>query len=264
MFDEVFARLPAEPPRRVETLPGLTLRGIVPKWAIVLPLFFLAFFVLLPLSVLNTDPAMRMATGATDTVQGHVVSVGSASACRGGSSRRVVYAFSSKSGKEYRAATLVCEESPYFSVKEGDAIEVRYLKSDPAVNQLLHEARNEPPPFLFFLFMPVFFLGIFGALFWPPVGQMLKARRLFKTGRIAAGKVIFIKRRSNFIWPGMPGASASLIYIETQSSSGGAREVVAPCHNEWLTNQLTPGATVHVAYSADNETQVALLDAYVR
>jgi hypothetical protein len=90
MFDEVFARLPVEPPRRAETLPGLMLRGFIPKWAVVLPLFFLAFFMLLPLSVLNTDPAMRMATGATDTVQGHVVSVASASACRGGPSRRVV------------------------------------------------------------------------------------------------------------------------------------------------------------------------------
>jgi Protein of unknown function (DUF3592) len=263
MFDEVFARLPTEPPRRADDLPGLKLRGAVPKWAIVLPLLFVFFFLLFPLSVMNSDPAMRMSLGATDTVRGHVISVSSASACRGDASHRVVYAFADKSGREYRAATLVCEESPYFAVKEGDAIEVRYLKSDPSVNQLPQQTRNEPP-FLLFLLMPVFFLVFFGAMFWPPVSEMLKARRLFKSGRIANGKVIFIKRRSNFLWPGMPGASASLVYVELTASSGVVREVVASCHNDWLMNQLAPGATVHVAYASDGETRVALLGAYVR
>jgi hypothetical protein len=264
MFEDMFARLPAEPPRRVEDLPGLRLAGVVPKWAIVLPLFFVFFFMLFPLALLNNDPAMRMSIGATETAQGHVVSVGTATACRGGASRRVVYAYSDKSGREHRAAALVCEESPYFSVKEGDAIEVRYLKSDPAVNALPREVRNEPPPFLFFLFMPVFFLGIFGAMFWPPIREVLRARRLFKLGRIATGRVIFVKRRANFLWPGMPGASASLVYVEIAASSGVTREVAASCQNDWLMNQLAPGATVHVAYLSDKAKDVALLDAYVR
>jgi hypothetical protein len=118
---------------------------------------------------------------------------------RGGASRRVVYAFSAKSDREYRAAALLCEELPYYSVKEGDAIEVRYLKSDPTVNMLPSEVRNEPPPFVFFLFMPIFFLAIFGAMFWPPIGEVLKARRWFKNGRIASGRVIFIKKRASFL-----------------------------------------------------------------
>lgn len=118
MFDEVFARLHAEPPRRVDSLPGLRLKGAIPRWAIVLPLFFVVFFLFIPFSLMNTDPAMRMAMGATETVQGRVVSVSSASACRGAASRRVVYAFSSKAGREYRRAELLCEESPYYSVKE--------------------------------------------------------------------------------------------------------------------------------------------------
>ncbi len=264
MFDEVFAKVPAEAPRRVESLPGLRLKGVIPKWVMVLPLFFVVFFLSIPLSLMNSDPAMRMSMGATDTVQGHVVSVNSASSCRGSASHRVVYAFSSKSGGEHRAATLVCEESPYYSVKQGDAIDVRYLKSDPTVNVLPSEVRNEPPPFVFFLFMPVFFLGVFGALFWPPIGEVLKARRLFKSGRIATGTVIFVKKRANFLWPGMPGSTTSLVYVEMQSSGGVMSEVAAACHNEWLMNQLAPGATVHVAYSGDKTKDVALLDAYVR
>lgn len=141
---------------------------------------------------------------------------------------------------------------------------MRYLTSDPTVNVLPSETRNEPPPFVFFFFMPIFFLGIFGVMFWPPIGEVLRARRLFKSGRVANGRVIFVKRRPNFLWPGMPGASASLVYVEMQASSGVPREVVASCHNDWLTNQLAPGAMVHIAYADDKASQVALLDAFVR
>lgn len=264
MFEEHFRQMPVEPPRRMESLPGLRLRGIIPKWAIVFPLFFLMFFLTIPLSIMNSDPAMRLAMGASETVEGRVVSVGSASACRGGASRRVVYAFSAKSGKEYRGAQLACEESPYFSFKEGDPIEVHYLRSDPAIHDLPNEARNEPPPFVFFLFMPIFFLAFFGALFWPPIGAALKARRAFKSGRIATGRVIFVKRRGNAGWPGMQGNVASSVYIEMQSPAGTTREVMASCHNDWLVNQLTPGASVHVAYTGDGGSEVALLDAFIR
>jgi hypothetical protein len=187
VFEEEFGRLQVEPPRRVESLQGLRLRGIVPKWALVFPLFFLMFFLTIPLSIMNSDPAMRLSMGANETVQGRVLSVSSAFACRGGASRRVVYTFSAKSGKEYRGAQLVCEESLYFSFKDGDPIEVRYLRSDPAIHDLPNEARNEPPPFVFFLFMPIFFLAIFARLFWSTVRAVLKARRLLKSGQIAVG-----------------------------------------------------------------------------
>jgi len=264
MFDEDFARLPAEPPRPLESLPGLRLKGVIPKWAILLPLFFLSFILIIPLSIMNSDPAMRMATGATNTVQGRVVSVSSASACRGAASHRVVYAFSSKAGREYRGAALLCEESSYYPLKEGDAIEVKYLRSDPTLSRLPSEGGNQPPPFALFLFMPVFFLAIFGAMFWPPIGEVFKARRLFKSGRIAPGKVIFVKKRANFLWPGMPGSSASFIFVAIQSSSGMTREVVASCHNDWLVNRLMPGTTVHVAYADDKASEATLLDAFLR
>lgn len=189
-------------------LPGLSLRGAIPKAAIILPLFFLSFFLAIPLSLMNTDPAMRLATGPTDTAQGHVVSTTGASACRGPASHRVTYAFSSKSGGEYRGAATLCEESAYYSVNVGDPIEVHYLRSDPAVNALPGNDRNPAPPFALFLLMPFFFLAIFGALYWPPIGEVLRARRLYKNGRLVTGEVVFIKKRSTQIWPGMPGSSA--------------------------------------------------------
>ena len=59
MFEDEFARLPLEPPRRVESLPGLRLGGAIPKWALILPLVFVGFFVFMPLSIMRADPAMR-------------------------------------------------------------------------------------------------------------------------------------------------------------------------------------------------------------
>jgi hypothetical protein len=263
MFEEQFVGIPAEPPRRVESLPGLRLARI-PKGVLLLPLFFVSFFLIIPLSIMNTDPAMRLATGPTDTVQGQVVSVSSASACRGAASHRVVYTFASKAGRQYRGSALLCEESPYYSVKEGDAVEVRYLRSDPTLSALPGTGGNQEPPLFIFLIFPLFFLAFFGAMFWPPIGEVLRARRLFKKGRLATGKVVFIRRRSNFLWPGMPGSSSSLIFIGIRTSSGVEREVVASCYNDWLMNQLAPGATVRVAYTDDKADKVALLDAFVR
>jgi len=264
MFDEEFAKLPVEPPRRVESLPGLRLSGIIPKWALILPLFFLGFFVFIPLSIMNADPAMRLAMGPGESAQARVLSNTNASACRGGASHRLVYSFSAASGREYRGATSVCEESPYYSAIPGDAVEVRYLKSDPAVNGLRRDGRNEAPPLVFFLFMPLFFLAIFGSMFWPSIQEVLRARRLFRTGRLATGKVVFVKRRATPFWPGMSTLGAAEVYVELQSSGQGKREVLALCRNDWLVNQLTPGAAVHVAYSDDQSANVALLEAYLR
>jgi hypothetical protein len=263
MFEEQFRGVPIEPPRRVESLPGLSLARI-PKGILVLPLFFLSFFIFIPFTLMNPDPAMRLATGTTDMVQGHVVSVNNASACRGEASHRLVYAFASQAGKEYRGSALLCEESPYFSAQVGDAIAVRYLRSDPTLSTLPTMGGNQEPPFVLFLFMPLFFFILFAAFFWPPIGEVLRARRLFKNGRLATGKVIFIRRRSNMLWPGMQGNSASLVFIAIPSPSGAEREVVASCSNDWLVTQLVPGATVRVAYADDKSDKVALLDAFVR
>jgi hypothetical protein len=264
MFEEEFAKLPVAAPRPVQSLPGLSLRGAIPKAALFLPLIFLAFFAFIPLSIMHADPAMRLALGPTDTAQGHVVSNVSASACAGTASHRVTYAFLSKSGNEYRGAATLCGQSPYYSAQEGDAIEVKYLSSDPTLNALPGDARNQPPPFAVFFFMPVFFLVVFASLFWPSLRDTLQARRLFKNGRLATGKVVFVKKRASPYRSGMYGSSSAQVFIEFQSPGQEKREAVAACHNEWLINQLTPGMTVHIAYSGEKPADIALLDAYLR
>jgi len=264
MFEDEIAKLAVEPPRRLESLPGLRLRGSIPKAAIILPLFFIAFFVMMPLSIMHADPAMRLAMGPTQSVQGRVISNTTATACRGEASHRVTYSFSAPSGREYRGSTTLCEESPYYSVSPGEAIEVRYLKNEPTLSALASERQQEPPPLALFFFMPFFFLALFGAMFWPSIRELLRARRLFKNGRLAVGKVIFVKKRATGFWPGMPFNSASEVYITFSAAGEPKREGVAACQNDWLVNQLTPGTDVHVAYSDDKSAKVALLEAYVR
>lgn len=262
MFEEEFARLSVEPPRGVESLPGLRLRGAIPTSAIILPLIFVSFFLTIPLSIMNADPAMRLAMGTTESTQGHVISITSGSACRAAASHHVTYSFSSESDHEYRGGANLCEESPYYSVNPGDEIPVRFLKSDPAVNALPDDGRNQSPPIALFFFMPFFFLAIFAPLFWPTIREVLRARRLFKNGRLATGKVIFIKKRTTSLWPGMPGNSACDVYIEFLTPTG-KHEAVAWCQNDWLINQLVPGASVHVAY-LDKSDKVALLEGFLR
>jgi hypothetical protein len=264
MFEEEFAKLAVEPPRGLESLPGLRLRGSIPKIAILLPLLFVGAFTMMPLSLMHTDPAMRLAIGPTESAQGRVISNTNASACQGEASHHVTYSFSTPSGREYRGGITLCEQSPDYSVNPGQAIEVRYLKSEPTLNAPASERQQEPPPLAFFLFVPFFFLAIFGAMFWPSIRELLRARRLFRSGRLAKGKVVFVKKRAMGFWPGMPFNSASEVYIAFGAPGGPKREGVASCQNDWLVNQLAPGTDVHVAYSNDQTAKVALLEAYLR
>jgi len=264
MFEDEFTKLEVEPPRRLESLPGLRLQGSVPKMAILFPLLFVGIFATMPLSLMHADPAMRLAMGPTESAQGRVISNTNASACRGEASHHITYAFSTPSGREYRGGANLCEQSPYYSINPGEAIEVRYLKSEPTLNVLASERQQQPPPLVLFIFMPVFFLAIFGAMFWPPIRELLRARRLFRNGRLAIGKVVFVKKRATGFWPGMPFNSASEVYIAFSAAGEPKREGVASCQNDWLVNQLAPGTDVHVAFSDDQSAKVALLEAYIR
>jgi hypothetical protein len=263
MFEDEFAKWPVEAPRRVESLPGLRLSASISKAAIIFPLFFISFFVMIPLSIMHGDPAMRLATGPTEAAQGRVLSTTRDSACRGEASHHVTYAFSIPSGREYRGGATLCEQSPYYSVKTGEPIEVQYLKSEPTLNALPGEGQ-QAPPLVLFLLMPFFFLAIVASLYWPPVREVLRARRLFRSGRLAVAQVVFVKKRAASFWPGMPFTSASEVYVRFRTLVDANREGVAFCRNDWLLNQLVPGTTVHVAYSDDEPAKIALLDAYLR
>jgi hypothetical protein len=260
MFETQLNQIPQNPPR-AELLPGLRMASVLPKSALLLPFFFLAFFAVIPLSVLHSDPAMRLALGPTKTSQGAVVSATN-TACRGAAARRLVYAFSAEQGGEFRGSATLCEGALYYTATVGDSVQVQYLAADPAVNTL-RGMPNNAPPLAMFLVMPLFLLAFIFSLFLPQVRELLKARTLFRRGRLASGEVLFVKKRASSYRMGWPGNASYEVFIEYESANG-RREAAAWCANEWLVNQLAPGAKVHIACSEDEPGKVALLEAFLR
>jgi len=262
MFDEVSA-IPANPPR-TGVLPGMRLRSAVPRSTLILLLAFVLFFAVFPLSIMSTDPKAKLGIFPSSTTQGRVLSVTDVSGCRGSAARRVVYAFSAESGNEFRGAAVVCEESAYYSTQVGEKIEIRYLKRDPAVNAVAGtEGENEPPFFLFMIF-PLFFLLVLSPLYLPQLREVMRARQLYKKGVVVEGKVVFVKRRSTTTWPGWPGSTTADVYVAYQTPNGGRAETVVGCSNDWLLNQFSPGATVHILLAPDASKRGALIEAFIR
>ena len=262
MFEKQLAQFPQTPPRALQALPGLRIAAVVPKAAMFVPLMFVLFFVSVPLSILHSDPAMRLSWGPSRNVSGVVVSVTDASSCRGLGARRLVYSFAS-AGREFRGVAVQCEGALHYSAAAGDEVPIRYLASDPSINALQGLPENAPPVALF-LVMPLFFLLLLSLLFVPQLRELRLARRLVKHGRLATAEVVFVRKRSTTSWPGWPGTGAYDVYVEFASPAGGCREAVAWCANDWLVNHLAPGAAVHVAYSDEEPANVALLEAFLR
>jgi hypothetical protein len=242
----------------------MRLRSAVPRSTLILLLAFVLLFAVFPLSIMSTDPKAKPGIGPSGTAEGRVLSVTDVSACRGSAARRIVYAFSAQSSSEFRGVGVVCEESAYYSTRVGEKIEIRFLKRDPAVNAIAGtEAVNEPPLFLFMIF-PLFFLVILSPLYLPQLREVVRARRLYKKGALVEGKVVFVKRRSATTWPGWPGSTTADVYVAHQTPSGGRVETVVGCSNDWLLNQLSPGATVHILLAPDKSARGVLVEAFIR
>jgi len=263
MFDEELATIPSNPPR-TGVLPGMRLGAAVPRSTLLLLLVFAAFFAFFPLAIMSSDPKMRLSLGPSQTTEGRVLALSQVSACRGASARRVVYTFASQSGSEFRGASIACEGSLYYSAQVGDKIEIRYLTRDPAVNAIVGtDSGNEPPMALLVIF-PLFFGLALSPLYLPQLREVLRARRLYRSGVLASGRVVFVKRRNFGTWPGWPGNTSADVYVAYQSSSGARAEAIVSCTNDWLLNQLSPGATVHVLLPADRSGRGALLETFIR
>jgi hypothetical protein len=264
MFDEQFALIPAAPPRSVDLLPGLRLAAVVSRRTLLLPIVFVTLFSLFPMLVAQSDPTMRLAMGPSRSVPARVLAVAEVSSGQRAGSHRITYVFSTQDGRQFRGAGVVRQDSAYYSIQPGDTIEVKYLSHDPSVNIINSVDSNNGPPVFLFFFFPVFALLVFTALFLPQLREMTRARRLFRTGHIAIGKVVFVKKTAGFTWPGWPGNAGAEVYVTYHSGTGEQTESRAWCANDWLLQQLVPGISVHIAYRGDTTARVALLEAFLR
>lgn len=261
MFEDQIAQFPPNPPRAAGLLPGLRLASAVSRSSLMIPLFFVVIFSLMPFSFFFSDPHARLSLGHTETITGRVVAI-APSGCRG-EGHKITYAFAPPNGTEYRATSSACRGSPYFDVASGDHVPVTYLTSDPSINTIAGESDVNAPPFFIFLFFPLFGLLIF-LPFVPQIREVFRARRRFQKGVIAKGTVVFVKRKTSFSFPGWPGANAAEVFITYTAASGTAVEAKAFCNNDWLLNHLPPGTMVNIAYMANRPDAITLLDAYIR
>lgn len=263
MFDKELAAISDRPPRK-GLLPGMRFRNAIPKSALILPLAFVVLFAAFPLLIISTDPRARLEVGPSRMAEGRVLVTKDVSGCRTSSARRLVYAFSPELGNEFRGTGVVCVESPYYSAQSGEKIEIRYLKRDPTVNSIAGtDSGNEPPLFIFVIF-PLFFLLILSPLYLPHLREVTYARRLYRTGVLTQGQIVFVKKRSAANWPGWPGSTTADVYVAHHLPDGARAETVVWCANDWLINQLPPGATVHILLPPDRSKRGALLEAFLR
>jgi hypothetical protein len=261
MFEQQLARLSSMPPRTLESLPGLAIFSVVPKSMVFLPLLFLLVFLVVPLSIIRSDPQSRLQWGRTDDAQGTIVSATDTS-CRGTAARRLVYAFTAAGRGEFRGTALVCPGTLYYAAQSGDAIQLRYLADDPAVNALRGTPDNSPPLALF-LAMPPIVLALLTGVYAPQVRETLRARRLIARGQLTDGSILFIKRRNNLSRPSWQSGGLYDVHVE-YAADGSRREAVGWCGNEWLVNQWTAGSKVHIAYLEQIPGKIAVLEAFIK
>lgn len=259
MFEEHIRRIPVEPPRSVDVLPGLRILSAVSARALLFPAVMLLFFGAMPVLMMTSDPQSRLSRGGL-TVQGQIVSVKPL----GATARQITYVFTPPGGIQYRG-TCRCTQNPaYFDAKPGDPVAIRYLPSNPEVNELQGNSDTNAPPLLLFLIFPVFGLLIFAPMVVPQIKQLLQARRIFKNGRIAKGSVLFVKRKPTGLWMPQSGSTAAEVFISFSASAGTEIEGRAWCGNDWLLNQLPPGAIVTIASVPERPEELMLIDAHIR
>lgn len=206
---------------------------------------------------------MRLAWYRTGVANGKVISVTGGKSCNG-TGVNVVYLFQPPNQPEFRGSQSVCPTSPYHSTQPNQTVPVKYLASDPSVNLIAGEGEADPPLYLAMFLFPLFGLLMFSPMFLPPILQLLRDRRIFRLGRIAQGKVVFVKQLTGASWPGFPFTSTSEIFVSFQLASGEGAEARALCRNEWLVHHLPAGASIHIAYLKNRPSRVVLLEAYVR
>ncbi len=261
MFEDLLKDITSQPPRPLKQLPGLRYGAAVPRQLIILLLFFGVFFLLVPLSIMRSDPKLRLATGQAATAPAQVIAVADADDDRS-RGRRITYEFTPPQGVPHRGSAVAGRNSPYYSIKEGEALPVRYLPSDPGVNAIGDGGKDQPPLFFFAIF-PLFFLVMFGAVFMPQLREVRRARKAFRQGRLVRGSVVYVRKRQSGNWSNQLSTASYDVFVAYQAE-GRASEGRAWCNNEWLLHHLAPGTEVHLAYLPDRPEQIVLLDAFLR
>jgi hypothetical protein len=253
------ARIPEQPPRSLDLLPGLRLSRVLRQVAV--PLAFVGLCSLLPITILLTTPGTKLSMWRTRTIAGRIEQAREAQDCLR-DELRLQYSFSTN-GVTFHGSDCVPSRA-YASLQPADSVAVVYVDGDPGTNAVVEgrTVKNAPPWPVVFIF-PLFILAFMGPMFWPVISRLLQDRRLFRTGIVVPGTVVFVSPRNPIKWPGWPGAARSDVFVAVKLPTGSEREVRAACDNEWLLSHLPPGAEVTVACHPTG-SRAALLESYLR
>jgi Protein of unknown function (DUF3592) len=220
-----------------------------------MPLALLAFlaFVL----VVAGDRGAMLALRKTETTSGRVTAVQERRNCGA-----ISYSFTTRAGVSFRGSQVVCVGSPYDGVLLGDSVPVVYVKSKPAINALADANNTNPAVFLSLAIFPLFGLFVLAPLIWPRISQLRTDRKLFCTGSLVKGRVVFVAAGRDSPWgPGWSFPTRGAVFVAAQLRSGGEQEVKAACTNHWLLGQLAPGSEVNVCVKGN---KAVLLENYFR
>jgi hypothetical protein len=260
---EEIQRIPTAPPRSVDLLPGLRWPKSFSRTVIWVPLGIMAFIVLFMLLALAFSPEGKLATRATRTAEAKVQTVQGLEqrkGCRGGV--RVRYTFATPNGVTWMGGSHICPPSAYTDVQPGDTVPITYVESDPTTSAVTGTRRDGVADFLIALVVAPLLIGlVFLAVYWPLARENVRDRKLFRTGELAKGKVVYIKDRRDIWSQSITRMSSAEVYVRARFESGGEREVVAKCTNEWLLANLPPGAEVHVCAVGE---RAMLIESYLR
>ena len=255
--------IPPTPPRPLSLLPGLSYRSVIGKSFIFPILFFALCFLMILLMIFSVDKEARLPFIDMEQAAAQVIHVSESSKCNS-NSKELHYSFHTSEGRTYYGETTVCEGSVYFNIEKGDMIPIVYDPDQPSFNGIEGIiGRNQPPIAIFFMF-PFLFLLIFLPLFWPDIKQHNNARKIFKKGIIAKGKVVFIKRKGGtsffYFWP----FTKFQIFYRYRSQDGSLVESSVISDNDWIVNKLDFGSTVQIAFLETKPKKSIILDCYVR
>jgi len=254
------ARIPAEPLRSADLLPGLRFTRAISMRTLGFPLAFIAMMALTPLFVLAGDRTAMLALRATETTSGRVEAVEPGRGCQDGSTE-ISYSFVSRAGVAFRGRKTACARSEYERVRPGDTVPVVYVKANPGVNALAGASNTGGLFYLPFLLFPLFGLFFLVPLVSPRISQLRKERKLFRAGTLAKGRVVFVSLQRDSFWPGWPMPTRGEVFIAIRLRSGEEQEVKAVCTNDWLLGQLAHGSEVNVCVKGSN---AVLLENYFR
>jgi hypothetical protein len=223
-------------------------------------LAFISFMALMPILVFAQERSAMLALRETETTAGRVDAVEQGRACQEGSTE-IFYSFTSNTGVSFRGQESACLGSTYAGVRPGDSIPIVYVKADPAINAIAGSLNTSPAFFLPVLLFPLFALFFFAPLFWPRFAQLRKDRRLFQSGSLATGRILFVSTQNETAWPGWPSPTRAEVFVAARLRSGEEREVRAVCTNDWLLMHLHPGTEVNLCIKGSN---AVLLENYAR